>query len=164
MKYEAQIDGRHVGIALEDRDGQVAATIDGRTYEVKVVQPEQGIYLMFYGDDVYETRVWAGERNAFKVKLRGRLFDVNIIDRKQRRSAAENAAEGRQNLTSPMPGKVVRVLLAPCDEVEVGQGVVVVEAMKMQNEVKSPKKGRVVEIRVKEGETVKANQVLAVVE
>ena len=164
MKYEVKIDGRQVAIALEERDGRVAATIEGRACEVKVVQPEQGVYLIFHGDDVYETRVWAVERNRLQVKLRGRLFDVDIIDRKQRRSAVEHAAEGRQNLTSPMPGKVVRVLLASGNEVEAGQGVVVVEAMKMQNEIKSPKQGRVVEVRVKEGETVKANQVLAVVE
>jgi biotin carboxyl carrier protein len=63
-----------------------------------------------------------------------------------------------------MPGKVVRVLLRTGDEVDLGQGVVVVEAMKMQNEIKSPKSGRVVEIRVSEGATVNASQVLAVVE
>jgi biotin carboxyl carrier protein len=164
MKYEAKIDSRQVAITLEERDGTVAATIDNRTYEVKVVQPEQGVYLIFAGDDVYEACVWAGDRNRLQVKLRGRLFDVNIIDRRQRRSAIEHAAEGRQNLISPMPGKVVRVLLAAGNEVEAGQGVVVVEAMKMQNEIKSPKQGRVVEVRVNEGETVSANQVLAVVE
>ena len=164
MKYEAKIDGRIVAVTLEERDGQVAATIGSRMYEVKVVQPEQGVYVIFRGDDVYETRVWAADRNRLQVKLRGRLFEVNIVDRKQRRSATENAAEGRQNLTSPMPGKVVGVLLTVGNEVEAGQGVVVVEAMKMQNEIKSPKKGRVVEVRVREGETVKATQVLAVVE
>jgi biotin carboxyl carrier protein len=63
-----------------------------------------------------------------------------------------------------MPGKVVRVLLAEGDEVALGQGVVVVEAMKMQNEIKSPKSGRVIEVRVVEGSTVDANQVLAIVE
>ena len=63
-----------------------------------------------------------------------------------------------------MPGKVVRVLLAPGNEVDAGQGVLIVEAMKMQNEIKSPKQGHVVEVRVSEGETVSANQVLAVVE
>jgi biotin carboxyl carrier protein len=63
-----------------------------------------------------------------------------------------------------MPGKVVRILLGPGDEVAAGQGVVVVEAMKMQNEVKSTRPGRVSEIRVAEGETVNGNQILAVIE
>ena len=75
-----------------------------------------------------------------------------------------SCAEGRQNLVAPMPGKVIRVLVAQGDEVAVGQGVVVVEAMKMQNEIKSPKAGIVVEVRVTAGATVNANQVLAVVE
>jgi biotin carboxyl carrier protein len=164
MKYEAKIDGRQVAITLEERDGMVAAAIDNRTYELKVVQPEQGVYLIFFGDGVYEADVWGGDRNRLQVKLRGRLFEVNIINRKQRRAATDHAAEGRQNLISPMPGKVVRVLLTAGNEVEAGQGVVVVEAMKMQNEIKSPKAGRVVAVRVNEGETVSANQVLAVVE
>jgi biotin carboxyl carrier protein len=63
-----------------------------------------------------------------------------------------------------MPGKVVRVLLGAGDDVAAGQGVVVVEAMKMQNEIKSPKAGRIIEVRVSEGATVNSNQVLAVVE
>jgi biotin carboxyl carrier protein len=63
-----------------------------------------------------------------------------------------------------MPGRVVRVLLQAGDEVAAGEGVVVVEAMKMQNEIKSPKAGRVLEVRVTQGATVNANQVLAVVE
>jgi biotin carboxyl carrier protein len=78
--------------------------------------------------------------------------------------AADHTSEGRQQLTAPMAGKVVRVLLKPNDEVAAGQGVVVVEAMKMQNEIKSPKAGRVIEIRVIEGATVTANQILAIVE
>ena len=164
MKYEAKIDSRHVAITIEEADGMVAATVDGRAYDLRVVQPEPGVYVIFSGDDVYEAGVSAGNRDRLQVKLRGRLFDVSIIDRKHRRPATEQAAEGRQNLTSPMPGKVVRVLLTAGNEVEAGQGVVVVEAMKMQNEIKSPKAGRVVEVRVNEGETVSANQVVAVVE
>ena len=63
-----------------------------------------------------------------------------------------------------MPGKVVRILKAVGDEVESGQGVLVVEAMKMQNEVQSPKHGRVAELRVSEGQTVNAGEVMAVIE
>ena len=164
MKYEAKIDSRQVAVTLDEREGTVAATIDDRVYDVRVVQPQEGVYLVFSGDDVYEACVWAGDRGSFQVKLRGRVFEVNIIDRKHRRLTTEHPKEGRQDLKSPMPGKVVRVMLSAGDEVEAGQGVVVVEAMKMQNEIKSPKTGRVVEVRVDEGATVTANQVLAIVE
>lgn len=164
MKYEAEIDGRPASIELEQRDGRVSAKIDGRNYELEVIRPEEGAYLMFVGERVYEARAWSEGANSVRIKLRDRLFTVSIIDRKHRRVTADPGQEGQQHLTSPMPGKIVRVLLDPGDDVAAGQGVVVVEAMKMQNEIKSPKAGRVIEVRVVEGATVNANQVLAVVE
>jgi biotin carboxyl carrier protein len=90
---------------------------------------------------------------------------VEVQDpRALRHNAARADVEGRQTLTAAMPGKVVRVLTAPGDEVQAGQGIVVVEAMKMQNEVKSPKTGRVLSVAVGEGAAVAAGDVLAVVE
>ncbi|HEX8087223.1 MAG TPA: biotin/lipoyl-containing protein [Blastocatellia bacterium] len=164
MKYEAEIDGRTVSVELEQREGRVWATIDGRDYEMEVILPEEGAYLIFVGEQVYDARAWYEGANSLRVKLRDRLFTAGIIDRKHRRAAVDHSQEGRQHLIAPMPGKVVRVLLNAGDDVAAGQGVVVVEAMKMQNEIKSPKAGRVIEVRVSEGATVNANQVLAVVE
>jgi len=164
MKYEVEIQGRQVSIELEQRDGRVQARIGPRDYDLEVVSPEEGVYTFLAGDRVYEARVWAPEPNSLSVQIGGHLFSTSIIDRKHRRSTIEHGIEGRQNLVAPMPGKVVRVLLGAGDEVTLGQGVVVVEAMKMQNEIKSPKAGRVIEVRVIEGATVNANQVLAVVE
>jgi biotin carboxyl carrier protein len=164
MKYEAEINGRAVTVELEERDDHITARIGERVYELDVARPEPGAYLMFVGDDVYETRVWAEDGGGLRVNLRDHSFQAKIIDRKHRRAGADHGVEGRQQLTAPMPGKVVRVLCAAGDEVTAGQGVVVVEAMKMQNEIKSPKDGHVLEIRVSEGATVTANQVLAIVE
>ena len=79
-----------------------------------------------------------------------------------RRSA--DAGKGRQNIAAMMPGKVVRVLVAMGDAVEAGEGLVVVEAMKMQNEMKSPKAGRVIEVRTRPEATVAAGEVLVVIE
>lgn len=164
MKYEVEIQGRQVSIELEQRDGRVQARVGPRDYDLEVVSPGEGVYTFLAGDRVYEARVWAPEPNSLNVTIGGHLFSTSIIDRKHRRSTIEHSIEGRQNLVAPMPGKVVRVLLGAGDEVTLGQGVVVVEAMKMQNEIKSPKSGRVIEVRVIEGATVNANQVLAVVE
>ena len=164
MKYETEIDGRPVEVEFEQRDGRVQAAIDGRSYEAEVLRPEKGIYLIFAGDSIYEARVWPSDTDSLNVKLRDRTFSAKVIDRKHRRAAADQSHDGRQHLIAPMPGKVARVLLGQGDEVAAGQGVVVVEAMKMQNEIKSPKAGRVIEVRVAEGDTVNANQVLAVVE
>ncbi len=164
MKYEAEIDGRKVTVDLEARNGRVDAVVDGRSYSLEVAQPETGSYLLFSGDKVYEARVWEEPPSSLRVKLRDRLFSANVHDRKHRRAASEQGEEGMQYLTAPMPGKVVKVLRRAGDEVSAGDGVVVVEAMKMQNEIKSRKAGRVIELRVSEGATVSAGQVLAIVE
>jgi biotin carboxyl carrier protein len=164
MKYEVAIQGRQVSVQFEQRDGRIQAQVGGRNYDIEVIFPEEGVYTFLAGDDVYETHVWATEPNSLQVQICGHLFTTNIIDRKHRRATIEHGIDGRQNLIAPMPGKVVRVLFSPGDEVALGQGVVVVEAMKMQNEIKSPKSGLVVEVRVSEGATVNAGQVLAVVE
>jgi len=164
MRYEAEIDGKMVTLELEQADGRIQARIGDRAYQASVVQPEPGVYTILIDSQVYDARVWSSSTGALRVQLRDRLFSVEIIDRKHRKALGEHGAEGRQNLVAPMPGKVIRVLVAQGDEVAVGQGVVVVEAMKMQNEIKSPKAGIVVEVRVTAGATVNANQVLAVVE
>jgi biotin carboxyl carrier protein len=164
MKYEAEIDGQTLSLELEERDGRVSVVMDGRLYEVEVVRPEAGVYQLFVGDKVYEARVSSVDGETLKINLRGRLFSANIIDRKHRRPGADSGDESQKLLVAPMPGKVVRLLLNPGDEVAAGQGVVIVEAMKMQNEIKSPKAGRLLEVRVGEGDTVSANQTLAIVE
>jgi biotin carboxyl carrier protein len=164
MKYEVEINGQSVSLELEEKDGRVSAIIDARRLAAEVLRPEDGLYQLFVGNKVYEARVSNGAPPAVTINLRGKLFEVTIIDRKHRRARLEQGDESQRGLTAPMPGKVVRLLLAAGDEVKAGQGVVVVEAMKMQNEIKSPKDGRLLEIRVVEGDTVSANQVLAIVE
>lgn len=94
----------------------------------------------------------------------GREFIATVTDpRRYRKGAGSILAEGRQQVTAPMPGKVIRVLVKAGDQVAAGQGIVVVEAMKMQNEVKSPKAGTVEKLLVAEGQPVNAGDALAVV-
>ena len=100
-----------------------------------------------------------------QVNKNGRTILVEIFDPRALRGRGRGgSAQGRQNVTAPMPGKVIRVLVAAGDAVEAGQGLVAVEAMKMQNEMKSPKAGRVAEMKTKEGAAVTAGDVLVVVE
>ena len=82
----------------------------------------------------------------------------------QSRRAATGDEKGPKKLVAPMPGRIVRVLVEEKSEVEAGQGIVVVEAMKMQNEIKSPKKGTVQKLVAAEGANVNAGDVLAIVE
>jgi|SRR5579872_3965654 len=100
-----------------------------------------------------------------EIWVNGRLFSMEVFDpRDLRPGQGASANQGRQEIAASMPGKVIRVLVAAGDAVEEGQGLVVVEAMKMQNEMKSPKAGRVVEIRARPDATVGAGEILVVVE
>lgn len=163
MKYLAEIGGDELSVDVEERNGRFRVTVAGRDYDVQAASPEAGVLLLFIGDSVYEARVSGAGSDWLNVKVDGRNFRVRLIDRKHR-SPVDQAGDGRELLSAPMPGKVVRILLKPGDDVRAGQGVVVVEAMKMQNEVKSSKSGKVLDVRVAEGETVNAGHVLAVVE
>jgi biotin carboxyl carrier protein len=100
------------------------------------------------------------------VTLGGRTIQATVNGRRTRRAAAEGGGghDGEQSVVAPMPGRVVRVLVAAGDPVELRQSVVVVEAMKMENELRSPKKGRVKSIGVTPGTSVEAGRVLVVVE
>jgi biotin carboxyl carrier protein len=164
MKYEAEILGQRVSVELEKSEERIVARVGTHDYNLEYFCPEEGVYTFLAGNRVYEAHVSALDETSLRVQIGSRVFATKIVDRKHRRSSVEHAIEGRQNLVAPMPGRVVRVLLGAGDEVALGQGVIVVEAMKMQNEIKSPKTGRVLEVRVEEGATVNANQVLAVVE
>ncbi len=142
-------------------------TIDGKTVEpaiASLVEVEPGTYSIIMEGRAYEARVNAsGEELA--VDVAGRRYLVAVRDpRSYRKKSRAGAGEGRQNVVSPMPGKVIRVLVSDGDSVEEGQGLVVVEAMKMQNEMKSPKAGRVVQLRAKDGDTVAAGDVLVSIE
>jgi len=102
---------------------------------------------------------------AGQVSVNGLLLAVEVFDpREMRARTGAGGSQGRQSVAAPMPGKVVRVLVQPGDLVEAGQGLVVVEAMKMQNEMKSPMAGRVAEVRAKAEATVAAGEILVVIE
>ena len=99
------------------------------------------------------------------VAVNGVVFPVEVIDPREYRGRGKSGlTEGRQQIAAPMPGRVVNVLVESGAAVEAGQGLIVVEAMKMQNEMKSPKAGRVAEVRVKPGAAVAAGEVLIVIE
>jgi biotin carboxyl carrier protein len=132
----------------------------------------EGEYLLTRGGRVYECRVGAeagagaGGRGSLRVTVGAREYGVTLTDPRHLRGAgaAGGEAGGRAQIKAPMPGKVVRVMVEVGQAVEAGQPVVVVEAMKMQNELKSPKAGAVVELRAEVGSTVNAGDVLAVIE
>lgn len=167
MKLEVEIDGLTSAIDIS-RDGQQKASvrIGERAYEIEVFEPESGVFLFRHDGRIYEAEVSPPDGEGCSiVTIRGDEFRVKVIDPKRLRgSRADSAHDGSAEIRTAMPGKVVRVLVEPGNPVKRSEGVVVVEAMKMQNELKSPKDGIVKEIRVAETDTVNAGQVLAVIE
>ena len=163
MKLLAKLDGEKHEVEVVRGDTTVTATIDGREYTLDVSQPEPNIYAFRNEGKLTEAFVSPG---TSKVTIGGHEFDVELADPKRLRGSTADAehAGGAAEIKTAMPGKVVRILVAAGDEVLKGDGVLVVEAMKMQNEMKSPKDGVVKEIRTTEGSTVNAGDVLAVIE
>jgi len=136
----------------------------GRERCASVELPEPGIYSVLLDGRSYDASVERTAR-ALIVTVDGHRFEIEVRDpRRWSRGSGRAGGSGRETLAAPMPGKIVRVLVAPGDAVGPGQGVVVVEAMKMQNEIKSPKKGTIQRILVSEGAAVNAGDVLAIVE
>ncbi|HEX8709971.1 MAG TPA: biotin/lipoyl-containing protein [Pyrinomonadaceae bacterium] len=168
MRLTAEIEGHKHELQLTREGSRVTAEIDGRRYEVEMRASQPGTYLLLSGGRVYDCRVDRPEvgRGAVEVSIGGRSYALTLTDPKRLRggSGAGAQADGSAQIIAPMPGKVVRVLVELGAEVQAGDGIVVVEAMKMQNEMKSPKTGKVTALRAIPGTTVNAGDVLAIIE
>ncbi len=168
MKLKAQLSGTDHEVSLHLDNGVAHAEVDGRHYEIEVRELARGEYLLINGSEVYKCRVGTKResRGSFEVVLRGNSYDIKVIDPKRLRSTQSSGAldAGAAQIISPMPGKIVRVLVEAGAQVEAGSGIIVVEAMKMQNEMKAAKAGVVVSINAETGATVNAGDVLAVIE
>lgn len=166
MRLLLDIGNQQLDVRFEASDGRAQIVHGTRRYEAEASEVAPGIYLVIIEGRVYRCAVDRRAGGATEISVNGRVMTVEARDPKRlgRRKDSAGGAGGRAVLTAPMPGKVVRVARSVGDEVEAGEGVVVVEAMKMQNEVQSPRAGRVIEIRVTDGQTVNAGEVLAVIE
>ena len=164
MTYEVSIDGRTYRLDLEQVEGRWFCQLDGREIEVDAILARPNVLSLRIGNNAYEVKCERVARDVH-IWVGSRRFAPEVRDPRSLRSRVRDIDEhGPKKLTAPMPGKVVRILLAQGAEVEAGTGVLVVEAMKMQNEVKSPKKGTIQKILVAEGAAVNAGDVLAIVE
>ena len=162
MKYEIAIDGKASALSIAgerfkyQREGGEAIE---RQYSAAMAG--EGIWsILIDGRSYTVTILGAGE-----VSVNGRVFHVDVSDPRElrgRRSAADNS--GPQSITAPMPGRVIRVLVEAGQEAAAGQGLIVVEAMKMQNEMKAPRAGRVASVKAEAGATVSAGDILMVIE
>jgi biotin carboxyl carrier protein len=169
MRLLITLDGRRGELVLDRSGDGCRFTYQLETSErveraASVLEVEPGIYSILVNGRSHEVKVVPGPEGYY-VDLNGERSVVEVRDpRSASRSGSTGLGDGRQNITAPMPGKVVRVLVKEGDDVQAGAGLVVVEAMKMQNEVKAAKAGRVLFVKAKEGDTVAAGEVLAAIE
>lgn len=165
MIYEVTIAGQVHKIELARAGSGWHCKLNGREFPLDASYTQSGVLSILIEGKSYEVKqeTTATETN---IVVGGERLPVTVRDPRSLQSRRRSGAveEGARKITAPMPGKVVRILAPPGTEVEAGQGVLVIEAMKMQNEMKSPKKGMVKKMHVVEGAPVDAGQVLAEVE
>lgn len=144
--------------------GRLSVLVDDHPFEADVIEVAANTYSVLVSGQAYEVRVEPAA-GGIRIHAGAREFRAEIEDPRawRGRHGGTLEAEGRQQVIAPMPGKVVRLLVSQGQKVETGQGLIVVEAMKMQNEIRSPKSGIVEKIVVVEGQTVNAGEPLAVV-
>jgi biotin carboxyl carrier protein len=162
VKYEIVIDGKAASLsAVGDRFNYQREGGSAIEREYSAAQAGDGTWSILIDGRSYAAAILG----AGEVSVNGRVFHVDVFDPRDlrgRRSAADNS--GPQAIAAPMPGRVIRVLVEPGQEVAADEGLIVVEAMKMQNEMKSPRAGRVAAVKTAAGATVSAGDVLLVIE
>jgi biotin carboxyl carrier protein len=164
MIYDIAIGEKNYRLELDQADGRWSCRLNGRSLDADAVLVCPGTLSLRLANKCYEVKC---ERLAggLKIWIGQDSVNVEVRDPRSLRGRARSGDEhGVKKLIAPMPGKVVRVLVEQGAQVEAGAGILVVEAMKMQNEVKSPKKGTVQKLLVSQGAAVNAGDVLAIVE
>jgi biotin carboxyl carrier protein len=164
MKYAAIIQGETIDAEISRRGAnQVEAQIGDRKYilETKTLQP--GFYWMNCENRSIEVVV-TEKSGGYLVMIDGRQVMIELTDFRTALRHAHEGHSGSAQIRAPMPGKIIRVLLKEGDPVQPNQGILVMEAMKMQNEIKSPKSGTVKKVGVTAGSAVNSGDLLAEVE
>jgi biotin carboxyl carrier protein len=167
VKFETETGGRRRTIEVRPSGTGWIVTVNGRAMEASLVRAgSRWSLLIGEGDPAarsYEVSVESRRRGEHAVGVNGRAVPVSMLD-PWRRAPPGRVSGAAHTVVAPMPGRVVKVLVARGDVVTARQGLVVVEAMKMENELRAPGPGTVTEVRAREGEPVEANAVLVVIE
>ena len=169
MTFDVTVDGRPWKVAVEPapQAGRYTVTVKGQQRVVDASWIQSDTLSLIDAGLQHELRLDKRRNGAFDVTVGGRTLHASVLKaggpRSSSSSARSSAASGTQPVKAPMPGRVVRVLASVGDRVAARQGLVVVEAMKMENELRSPRDGVVTEIPVAPGTAVEAGTVLVVV-
>lgn len=167
MRLAATFEGRVHRLEVTEADGRFRVTVGGEVREVDARLPAQGICSLLIDGVSYLADVKEEDGGWFVVDLGGESYRIRVEEETRhilRTRGGAAAGHGGQVLAAPMPGKVVRVAVEVGQAVEPGDGLVTMEAMKMENEFKATAAGTVTEVRVREGQAVNAGDVMVVVE
>jgi biotin carboxyl carrier protein len=172
MTFEIDINGTTRAVAIEPRGaagpagGRFRVDVDGGLHELTLVKTDLGLSLVYTNDGrVVDVAITERPGGEWLLQFPHVAVTATVDGRRFRRGPAGGAAAaGEQRVTAPMPGRVVRVLVKIGDDVVARQGLVVVEAMKMENELVTPRAGRIKEVSVTEGQSVETGRLLVVVE
>ncbi len=165
MIFDAQLDGRSLRVEVQEHEGLYHVSIDGRTQTIDFQELGRGFASLLIDGRSHEVGLERHAGGAWSVHTGGELhvFELHGAARGVAAGAAKGPA-GPAKINAPMPGKIVRVLVATGVEVEAGQGLIVMEAMKMENELRAPRAGRVRDLHAREGQAVETGTLLAVIE
>lgn len=171
MTFEIEVAGRMRTVAVEalgaagPSGGRFRVVIDGVAREVDSRATDLGLSLRYEDGRTVDAAVTERGRGELWVQLARVAVEASVDARRYRRAGSGPVAQkGQVRITAPMPGRVVRVLVAAGDRVEAGQSLVVVEAMKMENEISAPRAGRVGEVGVAAGQSVESGRLLLTIE
>ncbi len=169
MKLEIAINDSSSEIELLEKNGSIVKLlVDGQEVELDAIMVERGVYSIIHDNKSYNVEITEGNSpKKYVVDTLYNTVDVEVIDaesRYQKNRKGANSGDDNDFVSSPMPGKVVKVLVSEGDTVPAGTTVVIISAMKMESEYKVKQDRLIKEVRVKEGDTIDANQPLIIVE
>jgi biotin carboxyl carrier protein len=170
MKFEVHLAGpsgtcQHV-VELEREGDNFVVVLDGQRVDADIVKVAASSVSILLDGQSFEVHVTPALEGKLKLQSGAHEFTAEVQDPRAWRGRKHGGleAEGRQQVLAPMPGKVIRLLVKEGEPVAAGQGIIVIEAMKMQNEIRAPKSGKVERLLAKEGQTVNVGEILAWVE
>jgi biotin carboxyl carrier protein len=168
MALEINIDNQSVNVELVGQKGNFyQVSIDGKVYEVDLVMVEKGVYSILHKHKSYNVELGPGkEPKSYTINTLYNSYEVDILDAEAKylKSRKQDDLDDGSVISSPMPGKVVKVLVKKGDKVKAGETVIIISAMKMESEYKVKKDRIVKDVKVKDGDTINGNQPLVIVE
>jgi len=163
MIFDATVDGQTIRVEVRGKDGRHTVVLDGHPLAVDARETGPHFLSLLIDGRSYEAGI-EKRPGGYTIVLDDDAVTVDLAEAARGASAPVKRTGGPARIVAPMPGKLVRVLVTPGQAVEAGQGLVVIEAMKMENELKAPRGGRVKDVPARDGQAVEAGALLVVLE